>query len=183
MSGGRGKVRHDSDDAEARKQLYAQQRDELVNKQNSNSERYDSAILTLSSAGLGLSISFIKDVVPFKNTWNPWLLIISWALFGLAIVCTMLSFQASQRAIQTNLKHAEQYYLNRKDEYLSRANCWISVTNWLNRGSGGFFVAAIVCTAVFVSVNLLHQLHEPKIDTEKVNPAGHRIDTVIARPR
>ena len=54
-----------------------------------------------------------------------------------------------------------------------------SITDWLNVGSGTFFIAAIVCTAIFVSVNLLNQIHESKIDTSKSAYAGHTFDPAV----
>jgi len=179
MSHGKHNHREEADDEKVRQEIYDQQRAELVNKQNSNSEKYDSSILTLSSAGFGLSITLLKDVIPLNECLNPWLLITSWILFGSAILCTIISFQASQAAIRKNLDHAEKYYLEKKDEFQNKGNGWISVTDWLNVGSGTFFIAAIVCTAIFVSVNLLHQIHEPKIDTSKSASSGHALDPAV----
>ena len=42
-------------------------RDELYKRQLSNSEAYDKAILSLSSAGLAISLSFIKFIVPLEQ--------------------------------------------------------------------------------------------------------------------
>ena len=182
MSNGEHKGHGKPDDEKIRQDLYAKHRAELVSKQDANSEKYDSSILTLSSAGFGLSITFLKDVVPFKESWSPWLLIVSWALFVLAILCTILSFQASQAAIGKSLDHAEKYYLEKKDEFLNKENIWISVTNWLNMASGAFFIAAIICTAVFVSGNLLRQIHEHKTDISNCAYTGHAFDPAVGHP-
>lgn len=44
----------------------------------SNSQMLDKAILSLSSAGLGVSLAFIKNVVPLDKATNLYLLYLSW---------------------------------------------------------------------------------------------------------
>ncbi len=50
----------DQSNMEERKKLYARTRDDLPARNLSNSEKYDNAILTLSTGLLGLSPAFIK---------------------------------------------------------------------------------------------------------------------------
>lgn len=68
----------DSDNMEEFEKLYNKTRDELLAKQMSNSETYDRSMLSLSSAFLALSVTFIKDIVPVKESLCTWLLYLSW---------------------------------------------------------------------------------------------------------
>jgi hypothetical protein len=79
----------------------------------SNSEKFDNAILTLSTGALAISLAFIKDIVPLEIAQNLWLLKASWWLFGFSIISTLVSFAASQLGISRQLKYAEEYYLNK----------------------------------------------------------------------
>lgn len=137
-----------------REELYAETRKDLLTRQLSNSERFDGAILTLSTAALGLSLAFIKDVVSFEKAQVTEWLIVSWWLFGCAIVSTLLSFIASQLGIRKQLRYAEKYYLNEKIEYLNKRNIPARATDFLNYASAILFVVALVCTIIFVSENL-----------------------------
>jgi hypothetical protein len=110
--------------------------------------------LTLSTGALGISLAFIKDIVPLKIAQNLWLLKTSWWLFGLSIISTLASFVASQCGISRQLKYAEEYYLNKKDEYLKKRNYPAILTDFLNYSSGTLFIAAIIVTIFFVSSNL-----------------------------
>jgi hypothetical protein len=143
-----------SDDQERRQELYANTREDLLDRQLSNSEKFDNAILTLSTGALGISLAFIKDIVPLKIAQNLWLLKASWWLFGLSIISTLASFVASQLGIRRQLKYAEEYYLNKKDEYLKKRNYPAILTDFLNYSSGILFIAAIIFTIFFVSSNL-----------------------------
>ena len=58
---------------------------------------YDKQLLTLSSAMLGVSLAFIKDVVQLRNAELLFVLYASWAAFGICILGVVFSFQLSIR--------------------------------------------------------------------------------------
>ena len=144
----------DDNNKKERHKLYAETRTDLLNRQLSNSELYDRSILTLSTSALGISLAFIKDIVSPDKAQCTGLLVISWWLFGLAIISTMLSFWASQKGIETQLDNASKYYLEGKDEHLTKINIHAKRTECLNCLSGTSFIMAIVLTIVFVSINI-----------------------------
>jgi hypothetical protein len=43
--------------------MYSEVRQDLLKRQFSNAENFDKAILSLSTAGLGFSLAFLKDLV------------------------------------------------------------------------------------------------------------------------
>lgn len=100
----------DSDNMEELEKLYNKARDELLAKQMSNSETYDRSMLSLSSAFLALSVTFIKDIVPVKELLCTWLLYLSWGggLFALTIIVIFLSFIYGQKGIKQLLAGAEE---------------------------------------------------------------------------
>lgn len=142
------------DETELRNELHNRTRDDLLKRQLSNSEKLDAAILTLSTGALGLSLAFIKDIIPMEDAVYLPLLITSWWLFGVSIILTLLSFVASQLAIRKQLIYAKKYYLDKKDKYIEKKNHFAQITDILNYGSCGIFIAAIVLTIVFVSSNI-----------------------------
>jgi uncharacterized membrane protein len=91
-------------DREHRQELYDRTRRDLLDRQLSNSEKFDNAILTLSTGALAISLAFIKDIVPLEIAQNLWLLKASWWLFGFSIISTLVSFAASQLGISRQLK-------------------------------------------------------------------------------
>jgi len=143
-----------NDDTKKREELYVETRAELLARQLSNSERFDNAILSLSTGALGISIVFIKDIVPIKTAQNILLLKISWWLFGLSIISTVVSFVASQAGIRTQLKFAEHYYLLKQEEYLKKKNFSSLINDFLNYMSGAIFIVAVILTIIFVSSNI-----------------------------
>jgi len=66
----------------------------------------------------------------------------------------LVSFAVSQRAINRQLKYAEQYYLKRKEEYFDKPNTPAVLTEFINYISGGLFIVGIIVTVYFVSTNI-----------------------------
>ncbi len=133
--------------------LFYDLKQELFKRELSNSENFDKAILAYSSGGLGLSISFIKDVVPLSTADHLWSLYLSWLLFVLAIITVIVSFICSQCGIKKQLTLAERYYLEDDDKAFKEDNRWIACTEWLNIASGTAFILAVIITAGFVWLN------------------------------
>jgi uncharacterized membrane protein len=140
--------------AEERKKVYADLKAELFKRQHSNSDNFDKAILTYSSAGLALSLGFLKDFIPITLASASWLLFSSWILFIVAVVVTLFSFIASQQGIKRQLEINERYYLRLDDAALSEKNFFARFTDYLGHIAGVAFVVAIACSTIFVSINL-----------------------------
>ena len=140
---------------EIRQKLYSETRQDLLTRQLSNSQNYDRAILSLSTAGLGFSLAFIQNLIPLTLSKHIWLLYYSWVFFIIAIVLTLLSFLFSQKAIDKQLFFAEKYYLEEEDEYAEKRNWLSDINNWIFYSSWLIFVLAISLTVIYVKINLL----------------------------
>lgn len=92
--------------------IYAVFKAEVDKRELSNTDNYDKNILTLSSAGLALSLTLLKDIVSKEGPVCVFFLYASWVLFGLAILSTISSFLISNKALVKQLAIAERYYLN-----------------------------------------------------------------------
>ncbi len=143
-----------ADVAEERKKVHAELKVELFKRQLSNSENFDKAILTYSSAGLALSLGFLKDFIPITRADASWVLFLSWGLFVIAVVATLFSFISSQFGIMKQLIINDRYYLKMDDAALFESNFFARCTDWLAYVAGIAFVVAIASSTIFVSINL-----------------------------
>ena len=137
-----------------RQRLHDTLRDDLFKRQLSNSENLDRAILMLSSAGLGLSLVFVKGLVPLTKADCMCLLYFSWFLFGSAILSTLVSFFVSQQGIKKQLEMNKQYYLERKEEVVNQKNLWASATERLSYVSALTYIVATFFLVLFIALNL-----------------------------
>ena len=145
---------------EDEKRFYWEYRRELDTRQLSNSENYDKAILSTSSALLAGSLVFLNYIAGSKVIGNLCILVISWSLFAAAIISTLLSFRISQGALTLGLSYAGEKFLLHKSEgelkdlkeQMDRKRRNTRISNLL---SGIFFVTAIVLLMLFFAMNIL----------------------------
>lgn len=117
-------------------------------------EQYDKYLLTLSSGGLAISLTLIKDIFGKSKLACPTVLVVSWVLFCLSIVATLASFLTSQKSLRKHLCNYEEYIATGNDEKLKTPNPIEMLTNFLNYASGSCFFIAVVATIIFASINV-----------------------------
>ena len=133
---------------------YIKQDDELSKRDLSNVENLDKAILSLSSAGLGLSLVFIRNVVKLAEASHVWFLYVSWLMFVFAIISTLSSYLFGQSALDKQRELIEKYYLD-GDEDAGQQIPWQSrITRCLSYVSVFTYIAAVSFTALFIVLNL-----------------------------
>lgn len=129
-------------------------RKELLERQRINSSTFDKVILSLSTAIIGISTSFINNIIELGEAQSIILLKLSWASFSLVIISTVLSFLVSQKALDRQLEYAQKYYLEEKNEFGTKKSLWSRFTDILNLISGIAFIAATILLIVFVTQNI-----------------------------
>lgn len=72
-----------------------------------SSKQFDRNVLYIASGALVLSLTFIKEIIDFNKVQCKPLLIISWSLFVLIIVISLLSHYFSMRAINQKMQTIE----------------------------------------------------------------------------
>ncbi len=138
-----------------RKEIFSVYKNELFKRELSNTENYDKSILTLSSAGLAVSFTYLKFFIPVISEAKYLFLVkFSWGLFLISIILSLIAYQISNRAIARQVVIAENYYIHRNDSALDESNRWAKTNSWLNIFVGLFFIAAITTFVVFAIQNL-----------------------------
>ncbi len=143
-------VKMDQDDS---KRLYESTKQELVSKQMSNSQSYDNALLSLSSAFLALSVAFIKDIVPLDHAVYLLVLYFSWAFFTLTVVTTITSFIYGQHGIKRLINAAKDFYINDNQDAQKVAVKVGRNIDRFNLSAVVFFILAVLFTTTFVIIN------------------------------
>ena len=128
--------------------------DELSRRQLSNSENLGRAILSLSIAGLGFSLAFIKDVVSPDVVTNLYFLHGSWWAFAVAIAVTLVSYHTSQCGLKKQFTQIRKELAGKKDPKLEcKINKLFLMTEWLGYAAHGFYLGAVVLTIIFIQTN------------------------------
>ena len=124
--------------------------------QQASSDSFDNNLLTFSSGALGLSIAFIKDIVPLEHA--EWLstLYFSWSMFAGCIIVTVASFQIAARAAMAHAKFLDEYYLFGDENALRRKSIWVRLLPWCAGVGSLFLLLGIFSTIFFASKNITH---------------------------
>ena len=133
-------------DADARK-LY---RKHLVERRGVSQGHYDNAVLALSAGALGVSITFVKNIIgdPKEAQWMP-LLMIAWIFWGISCASVLYSHFASVSAHDESIDALD----NRREPDIASNK----ITGLLNRLSGIFFMAGLLLFCAFAYSNIGHK--------------------------
>jgi hypothetical protein len=166
-----------------REQLFKDFHDHMWELRKSSYEEADKLILTLSSAFLGLSLTFLKDIAPnaSANVINS--LVTSWIAFGIAIGAVLLSHFVGRKSFDLEVDHADQYYREYKDECCNAKNGWITLTSIFNAIGALAFLVGMGLTIYCVSSHMHNGGHimsnqktpattEPATSAISTTPAG-----------
>lgn len=134
-----------------RQELYQRTREDLLKRQLSNNEKLDTAILTLSSAALALSVTFLNGSFT-DNHFS--LLILAWLCLLSAIAITLISYHTSQAGIEKQLSLAERYYLNSDESALTEQNGPAKMTDRLAYASTLAFVVGVLLLLIYFATNI-----------------------------
>jgi hypothetical protein len=138
------------------KELYDEHRRKVWEDVKSGTENFDRYMLTLSAGALGLSLAFIKDIVPLGMAiWIP-SLVASWIAFILCILITLVSFRISILALEKMVPHLDEYYLKGNPAAFNRhmKSLWTKASDWCAYAALICFVSGLVFTMMFVGFNI-----------------------------
>jgi hypothetical protein len=146
----------DQAESQLRRGLHGQHKARIWEDIQSSTDSFDQSLLTLSSGALGVSLAFIKDIVPLKEAVWIGLLFASWIAFALCIVTTVASFLLSVKANKQQLGYIDEYYLRHNDDALDKHKtsgyvAWLELCTWV---AIILFVAGLFCTIIFACENV-----------------------------
>jgi hypothetical protein len=127
---------------------------DLNAREMANSTTYDNALLTLSSAFLALSATFIDNIVDLNvaNARN-WLFG-SWLMFVLTIGFVIGSFIYGQYTTSALKEGARRYFIDGDKTEDSRSKVFARRMRHLNSASGVLFLSGILLFILFVLFNV-----------------------------
>jgi hypothetical protein len=133
---------------------YVRDRKMLSDYEQKCYESYEKTIITLSSAFLAFSVSFLallRGRGPAPNLVFSESLIASWVVFGASILFMLLSFWVSALA---NRKEVAKLERRLEKSIPKKLNCWTVTTYVLYIFSGATFVVGIVLLLIFCVINI-----------------------------
>lgn len=123
----------------------------LLSSLKTSGEQFDKAILTLSAGALGLSLTFIKEIISVNKAIYLWLLGTSWTLLTLTILLTLISFLTSRLAFDRQIDNFEAAL--DAEEFSEPNNPFAAITSCINYTTLTTFTLAVIMLYTFVLIN------------------------------
>lgn len=142
-------------DAEQWNTWYWKQVEQAQQDINSGTDSFDKSMLTLSSGALGVSLAFIKDIVPLEQAAWISLLIVSWIAFALCIVSTVISFPFSIAAQKRHRELLDEIFTTKNHNLAkNESSSWSKAVTVCSRVALILFLGGLACTIMFVVRNV-----------------------------
>ncbi|HEY3779907.1 MAG TPA: hypothetical protein VGL56_02405 [Fimbriimonadaceae bacterium] len=155
----------------ANEATYNTYREHLWTLRQTNFDKADNMILTLSSALLTFSVAFLKDIVHAKDFGGLGWLVASWIFLAFAILVCFCSFYVSRKTMERQDELAYEYYIQDKDHDFRKENKWLRGTEVCNFIAAACFVVGIALTIYSVSANLA-QKGSDQVSTSSNDKSG-----------
>ncbi len=114
-------------------------------------EEFDKNVLWLSSCALGVSLTFLKELIFITQIESLWMLICAWGCWTLSIFAVFFSYHYSRLALKAaiiKIKNGTIYDSPVSNEKFAK------FTKWLNRFGVIFLFAGIIFIILFLYFNL-----------------------------
>lgn len=118
----------------------------LVQLEQKSQESYDKTLVALSGGALGLSLTFITDIVTLKTAQRLLWLEMAWVFWALSLLFILFSFETSRWALRKAIHQVDQGE--------QPGGFWDKLTEAFNVLSGLTFITGVGSILIFIHLNL-----------------------------
>jgi hypothetical protein len=122
----------------------------LTQTEQKSQADFDKALLALSGGALGISFTFLKDIVGKSNASHLGFVVSAWIGWTLSATCILCSFFTSIQALRRAIEQLDQGTIATERP----GKAWDCATTVLDAMGLIFFVVALVAMIVFLIFNL-----------------------------
>lgn len=136
--------------AQTLEEIKAEYRKDLITLEQKSVESFDKTVIALSGGALGLSLTFVKEIVDLPNAVQIHWLLAAWICWAASLLCVLLSFWLSAKAMRKAIKQLDEGKLGQE-----RPGGFLDWATGLLTFLGGLvFVIGVVSMILFIQFNL-----------------------------
>jgi hypothetical protein len=120
----------------------------LVEARQKAFDDFDKTVVTLSAGALGISITFLKDLLG-PGTHSMSCMVAAWICWTVSVVSVLVSYFVSQIALEEAIAE-----IDAGDRPAKPGGRFATATKVLNAAAGIFFLAGLIMFIIFVSQNM-----------------------------
>ena len=125
----------------------------LVAAEQKSQEDFDKTVLALSGGALGISFTFLKDVIGTNPISHPELLFGAWVVWALSTFAVLSSYYLSHLALRRAIAQVDQGTIYRQRPGGALALC----TAGLNAAGAILFLAGVLSITLFARANFIQR--------------------------
>lgn len=125
-------------------------RQQLIEFEQKIGAGYDKTLIALSGGALGISISFIKDIVGDREVLCPIFALIAWCSWATSLTCILLAFYFGTKAYRYAIRKVDEGNLNPDNP----GGCYAVLTSFFNAFGGISFIVGVISFVYFVYKNI-----------------------------
>lgn len=137
------------------------------------SENFDKTMLAIAGGALGLSITFIKDIIGKGEMLHGWLLVLSWAALTACIILMLWAFHMGLKAY----RKAQDQVDSGSIENETPGGFFSAILNGLNYISISLLSVGLICLFTFSYINLAKE----KTDGSATNKANTKTTATTSK--
>ncbi len=131
-------------------QLKTEYRQQLITLEQKSVESFDKTVITLSGGALGLSLSFLKDIVAPTGAVQPILLMVACGSWAVSLTFVLFSFWLSAKAMRKTISQLDDGTLDKQRP----GGIWDRATGSLTFLGGVTFVFGVALMSYFIYLNI-----------------------------
>lgn len=150
-------------------------RREIYDIKLKSDDDFEKYITLISSGGLGLTITFINDLIPLHDAVHTVFLVMGWGLLASTLFNSLYSHYISSKYSQKNMDDIDRNIpFENLESNINKRNTFI---NKLNKASMIMLALSIISIIVFVSLNIYNGKTKETITTTK-SEAVYKTDSI-----
>lgn len=122
----------------------------LIEIEQKIGEGYDKTLIALSGGALGVTITFIKDIVGESEIKSECMALMAWVSWALSLTCLLSAFYFGTTAYRYAIKKLDKEELDSNNP----GGIYSNITNALNLIGGLSFIAGVIFFVYFAYQNL-----------------------------
>ncbi len=146
----------DNESVDDKYNAYTSYRNELIQIKNSEQDKIDSALYTLSISLIAASFAYFSFVLDHQqNIYYMAILYTSWSFSVLSLCLTFLSSLFSKEDCSNSIPILDKFYEDGRNIHQEIRTSYTSLVHLCNQLSFIFFISGVILTGLFIYVNPL----------------------------
>lgn len=125
-------------------------REYLLDVERQLKDKYEKLVVALAGGSLGLSITFLKDIVGDTEPVCAWTLLIAWAMFVISIGCTLGAIYFGMEAYRKAILQVDDGSIREQ----KAGGKFARITKLLHKIAAIALILGLVLISIFAFLNL-----------------------------